>query len=344
MKRIAILKPSALGDIVHALPVLSAVRDQYPQAEISWVVNRGFMGLLSGHPELTEIIPFDRGAYRGLASGLQASWQLANFLRKKRFQLVLDLQGLARTGLMSLSTGAPIRFGFANAREGSRWAYTHIVQVPDADRLHAVDRYWRMVEAVGAGHHPRRCLVPVQTAEMQKIVEDFAAYPRPWIITAVGAKWLTKRWPPRHFATLLQQATATFGGTVFPVGTADDSGLSQELLNHLTCQKRDLTGQTPLPRLIALLKAADVMVANDTGPLHLAAALGTPCVAPYTCTKITLHGPYGQLNRAVSTQVACAGSYLKQCPNNMICMNELTPDKLWPILHEVLQSWATRSR
>jgi heptosyltransferase I len=344
MMRIAIIKPSALGDIVHTLPVLSAVRDQFPDAKISWVVNRAFAPLLHGHPDLNEVIPFDRGAYKSLRTSLNYSVTLLNELRKKRFQLVLDLQGLARTGLMTLATGAPVRIGFSNAREGSRWAYTHTVPVQESEEIHAVDRYWRMVDFLGAGKQSRRCIVPIDPAESTSVVHDFSAYPRPWIVTALGSKWFTKRWPPTHFAKLLQLATQQFGGTIFSVGTAEDSPLSLELQNHVLGTVVDLTGKTPLPRLAALLKSAEVMVANDTGPLHLAAALGTPCVAPYTCTKIALHGPYGQLNRAVSTTVDCAGSYLKKCPNNMICMNDLTPEKLWPQLHEVLQKWTTRIR
>jgi heptosyltransferase-2 len=104
-----------------------------------------------------------------------------------------------------------------------------------------------------------------------------------------------------------------------------------------------LTGKTSLPRLAAVLAAADVMVANDTGPLHLAAALGRPCVAPYTCTRVALHGPYGCATGGVETTVPCGGSYVKTCPT-MVCMPELTPDRLWGRLAEVLDAWARNSR
>ena len=106
---------------------------------------------------------------------------------------------------------------------------------------------------------------------------------------------------------------------------------------------RDFTGKTSLPRLAALLSLADVMVGNDTGPLHLAAALGRPCVAPYTCTRVALHGPYTSMTGGVETAVHCGGSYLKKC-GNMICMPELTPDRLWPRLAEVLDTWQRNSQ
>ena len=105
----------------------------------------------------------------------------------------------------------------------------------------------------------------------------------------------------------------------------------------------DLTGRTTLPRLAAVLARADAMLANDTGPLHLAAALGRPVVAPYTCTKVRLNGPYGGERGAVESRVWCQGSYLKRC-GRMECMAELTPERLWPVLYEVLRRWESRTR
>src|SRR5262249_23756814 len=151
-----------------------------------------------------------------------------------------------------------------------------------------------------------------------------------------GARWVTKRWPAASFATLLRRTQLSFGGTVLFVGTADDAEPTHEVAGRLPGPCRDFTGKTSLPRLVALLDRADLMVANDTGPLHLAAALGRPCVAPYTCTKTACHGPYGALPGGVETRVACAGSYLKRCPHGMICLNDLSPDRLWPAVVEGL--------
>lgn len=336
-QRIAILKPSALGDILHALPVASALRDRYPSAKITWVVNKGFESLLTGHPALTDTLPFDRGMYRGNA--LRSSIYTVRFmnrLRCRRFDLVIDLQGLLRTGLMCASTGSPVRVGFANAREGSRRFYTHRVEVPDADRIHAVDRYWRIVEFLGANVQPKRFAVPVQATEITAVEKELADLPRPWVAVAAGAKWLTKRWPPASFADLGNRAFEEFGASLLLIGSHDDTALSEEIGRGLRGPFRDYTGRTSLPKLTALLARMDVMLANDTGPLHLASALGRPCVAPFTCTKVALHGPYNSMAGGVATTVACAGSYLRVCPNGMICMADLTPEKLWPALAEVL--------
>ncbi|MBA4189687.1 MAG: glycosyltransferase family 9 protein [Planctomycetaceae bacterium] len=358
-RRIALIKPSALGDIAHSLPVLTALRVRFPAARITWVVNTAYEPLIRNHPDLTDTLPFDRGMFRrGVWNSARYAAGFAAELRSRQFDLVIDLQGLFRTGLMCLATGAPHRIGFANAREGSRHSYTRKISVPDADRIHAVDRYWRIVEALGAGDVPKRFHLPLDPGEVASVRAELAELPRPWIAVAVGAKWLTKRWPTTHFTELLSRAQSRFGGTALFVGAGDDTAMSQEVIAALGeprgsspwsveptgmnpvahTMSRDFTGRTSLPRLAALLSVSDAMLGNDTGPLHLAAALGRPCVAPYTCTKVALHGPYTSMSGGVETSVPCGGSYIKTC-DKMICMPELTPDRLWPTFAEVLDTW-----
>src|SRR5262245_21027843 len=162
-QRVALIKPSALGDVIHALPVLGALRHKFPDAHISWIVNRSYQPLIEGHRSLSETIPFDRGAMKGgWRKAARSSLGLARELRKRRLDLVIDLQGLARSGLMALATGAKRRVGLTTAREGAHLAYTDVIDVPDPTTSHAVDRYWRVAEALGVGDLPRRFDVPVQ--------------------------------------------------------------------------------------------------------------------------------------------------------------------------------------
>jgi ADP-heptose:LPS heptosyltransferase len=337
-KRIAILKPSALGDIAHALPVLTALRTLYPDAAITWVVNKSFEPLLKDHPHLTETLAFDRGAFkRGIGSSMRYSLDFANVLRKRRFDLVLDLQGLLRTGLMCASTGAPVRIGFANAREGSKHFYTQRIEVPDADRIHAVDRYWRMVEALSGEPGPKRFVLPVDDAEREAVEVLLKPFPKPWVAVAVGAKWITKRWPPRHFAEVLNRGFAEFGGTAIFLGAPEDNLLSQETASLLKGPSLDLTGKTSITRLVAALAVCDAMLANDTGPLHVAVALGKPCVVPYICTSSVKHGVYGQPGHGIESTAPCANSYNKHCPHGGTCVNEPPPEALWPVYRDVLR-------
>ena len=230
------------------LPVLSALRDRFPHSDITWIVNKAYEPLLFGHPDLTDTLAFDRGASRsGLRAAASYAASFAKELRRRHFDLAIDLQGLLRTGLMCLATGAPRIVGFANAREGSRFAYTDRIRVADADRLHAVDRYWRVAEALGAGGGPKRFHVPIASEARKWAAAELRHLPRPIVAVAVGAKWSTKRWPPRHFAELLRSCPGSWHG--FFVGTGDDTALSLEVMRTLRQPARDFTGRTSLPQL-----------------------------------------------------------------------------------------------
>ncbi|QVL34679.1 lipopolysaccharide heptosyltransferase II [Telmatocola sphagniphila] len=338
-KRIAFIKPSALGDVVHALPVLEAVRIRYPSAEIVWVINKSYRALIENHPALNDVMPFDRGAMKkGLSTALSYSLQFAKELRKRRFDLALDLQGLLRSGLMARFTSATRRVGLSNAREGARNFYTDILPAPGLLEQHAVERNWIFAEALGVGRLPKKFRLSISPQNQQIIDSQLLAYPRPWIGLAPGSRWSTKCWPVEHYAELANRVHRRFGGTAFLFGGSEDTELARSLQSRLQGKCVNKIGSTNLPELAAFLNRMDSIVSNDSGPLHLAAALGRPVVAPYTCTKVELHGPFDQFERAVQTRVFCAGSYIRNC-DRMICMDDLQPELLWNKLVKVLEAW-----
>jgi heptosyltransferase-1 len=336
--RIAIVKPSALGDILHSLPVLTAVRRRFPSAHITWIVNQSYEVLLKGHPDLSATLPFERHPYRaGVVTGLKRQRDFFGALRRAEFDLAIDLQGLFRAGLITWLTGAKVRIGLSSAREGSRLFYTHVVQ-DGGFSVHAVDRYWQVVEALGDAPPHKTFALPVQAEARAWVQEKLTGLPRPWLAVAAGARWLTKRWPPAHFAELVRRAQARFGGSALLIGSSDERPLSEEAARLLQGPCHIFAGETNLAQLTAVLAAADVAIANDTGPLHIAVALGRPVVAPYTCTSVTKTGPYGQFHRAVQTKVWCQGREVRTCAR-LECMAELTPDRLWPALECILLQW-----
>ncbi|MBI3823213.1 MAG: glycosyltransferase family 9 protein, partial [Planctomycetes bacterium] len=226
-QRIAIVKPSALGDIAHSLPVLTALRRRFPDAHISWVVNRGYAPILEGHSDLNDIVTFDRGAMRtGWLRGGIDFVRFLKHLRSLRFDMVIDLQGLLRTGLMTRATGASVRIGLASAREGSRFCYTH--RVDDTTVTHAVDRYWRIIEALGDAPPTKTFHVPIQADARAWARQELQRYPRPWLAIGVGSRWLTKRWPPQHFAAIVRRAQQEFGGTAIFVGSPEEAELARQ--------------------------------------------------------------------------------------------------------------------
>jgi heptosyltransferase I len=325
--RVCLVKPSALGDVVNAFHTLSALRALWPDASIAWVINKSLRGLVDGHPEIDEVIAYDRSnlGIGGLAHFLKT-------LRRGRFDLAIDLQGLLRSGLMTAATGAPVRVGLADAREGAAWFYTHKVVPPGSiDHAHAVDRLLAIAAAFGADVAQTRSVVAVSAADRDWARTALATVGRPRLGLNLGARWETKRWPPAHFAEVARRAVEARGAGLFAIGAPEDRPLVTDLIARLDpIPVVDLCGRSTLPQLAALAEQSDVILSNDTGPLHLAAGAGARVVGIYLCTSPELNGPYGPLASSVKTRVACAGSYLVKCPRALECMDELTPDRVWP--------------
>lgn len=337
-QRIAIIKPSAVGDIAHSLPVATALRHRFPHAELTWIVNQGYASLLQQHPDLDEVILYDRQRMKkDWFAGIDYHARFFRELRRRHFDLVIDLQGLLRTALMVQATGAKWKLGLASAREGSRWFYTHVLP-DDLWNMHAVDRYWLAAEALGAGAQRKQCKFPNLDAERNRWLATLASLPRPWVAMNLGTRWETKRWPVRHFAVLGQHVTMTSGGSIILVGGPDETALADDFRKSWSNHVYSTVGQTSLRDLVAILSLADSVISNDSGPLHLAVALGKPVLSPFTCTSSIRTGPYGQPSGVVSTSVPCAASYLKEC-SHMSCMLELTPTRLLPALDQLLKTW-----
>jgi len=338
-RRVCILKPSSLGDIVHALPALSALRALWPDVHLAWVVNRGLRGLLDGHPELDEVIPFDRSKARPTPRGAASAGRFLAELRGRRFDLVVDLQGLLRSGVMAWASGAPVRVGAADAREGAPRFYTHGVP-PVAPEPHAVDRLLAIPAALGADVSRPRFVLPPWTDARRWARATLAGVPRPRLVLNVGARWLTKRWPPEHFAEVARRAVLRRGAGLVLVGAPEDRPLVDALCARLGRLPRlDLCGKSTLPQLAMIAAESDVFLSNDTGPLHLAAAAGVHVVGVHTCTSAALTGPYGPRALAVESAVWCAGSCVKTCPR-LDCMAELTPDRVWAVVSAQLDAAA----
>ena len=326
-RRVCLIKPSSLGDVVHALPTLAALRARWPEARLSWVVNRGLRGLLDGHADLDEVIPFDRARARFTPDGLGASARFLADLRRRRFDLAIDLQGLLRSGIMAAATGAPTRVGLADAREGASRFSTHKVAVPA--RGHAVDRLLAVASAFGADVSRPKFAVACSESDRHWAASSLAGVGAPRLVVNLGARWLTKRWPPEHFAEVARRAATLLGAGIIAVGAPEDRPLVAAFAARLgPTPILDLCGRTTLPQLAALAAASDLFLSNDTGPLHLAAAAGARTVGVYTCTSPNLTGPYGVRSIAVASAIWCAASCVRTCAR-LECMAELTPDRVW---------------
>ena len=322
-RRILIIKPSSLGDIIHALPTLAALRDRFPSAHIAWLVKRQWAGLLERVDGLDRIWPIELG--------LQGWLRMVSPLRAAAFDLVIDLQGLFRSGVMAWLTGCPTRIGFANAREGSPVCYTQRVAVPMTD-MHAVDRYLLIASAVGASPTGapefRTRLLPTDHERIAQLLKGCGLAPGArWIAMHVSARWDTKRWPSEHFAAAADALQGEGLGPVALIGGPHDQGATQAVLRRMQSAPIDLTGQTGPELLPALLASASLLVTNDSGPMHIAAAMGTPVVAVFGPTSPRRTGPYGTEHRVFTSGVSCSPCYSRTCRNRvqLECLTTIDP-------------------
>jgi heptosyltransferase-1 len=299
-RHLAIVKLSALGDIVHALPVAGALRARWPTSRLTWIVERRHAAVLRGHPALDEVVTVDTHAWRragqpqALVAAAAAMLDTRRRLRAAAIDTVLDLQGLVKSGLVSRATGAPARVGFARGRERPAALFlTRRVTPPPAAR-HVVDQYLALAEAVGADRPARvEFPLPVDPAAEAAIDAFFAARHLPprtrVVVLNPGAGRPGKRWPIDRFAALAGHL-ARRSRVLVLWGPGEEAG-AQAIAG-------DLPGVVPAPPtdlggLLAVVRRASVVVAGDTGPLHLAAAAGVPCVGLFGPTSGVRNGPYG---------------------------------------------------
>lgn len=324
--RILLIKPSSLGDIVHALPVVSALKAQWPGAHLTWVVKRQWAELVERADGVDRVWPVE---------GTVGSWlEQARALRAERFDLAVDLQGLFRSGALARLSGAPIRIGFANGREGSPWFYTRRVEIPTVE-MHAVDRYLLVAAALGAcvqGSPQFR--FKILNADMAMVRELFqskgVALDQPWIAMNVSARWPTKRWFPGSFAAVLDRLHREGLGPVVVIGSAGDRHDAEHLRSLTNSPFLDLTGAVPLGSLPALLSKAAMMITNDSGPMHIAAALGVPVAAIFGPTSAIRTGPYGGGHRVLTGSVPCRPCFSRVCYNSvpLECLQLVQPGQV----------------
>jgi lipopolysaccharide heptosyltransferase I len=306
-RRILIIKPSAIGDVVHALPVLNLLRRRWPAAHLSWLVTPACAGLLERHPQLDEVVRFERREFGRGWRNPRVAWDLMRFmlgLARRRFDLVVDLQGLFRSGWLAAATRAPLRAGFAKAREGAWLFYTHRVPTGPPEQ-HAIERYLTLAQAVGCERAPVEFHFAVDDSDRSAVA---ALTPGRYAVLLPGANWVTKQWPVERFAALVGPLRRRMGLECVVAGGPETKALAARIPGAV-----DLAGRTNLRQLVALLERAALVVANDTGPMHIAAALGRPLVTPFGPTNPVRTGPYRRLDSVVRLDIPCSPCYSRRC-------------------------------
>lgn len=324
--KILILKPSSLGDVIHALPVLRLLKRSRPEAEVHWWINEEFAPLIEGDPDIAGLFLFRRRRWTSPFALGEVALSIAA-MRRERFDVVIDLQGLARSGTFAWLANGGILIGVDDPREGAPGYYDIAVRRPSA-LTHAVDWY---LETLKPLHVPVTCefdWLPPRPQVALRVRERWPVDGSRWIILNPGARWLNKRWPAAHFAALARLLSASLPDHRFAIlGGKGDVELGREIASAQPKRCLDLTGQTSLAEMIEWTRLAELMVTNDTGPMHVAAALGKPVVAPFGPTEPRRTGPYGQVEQCLGLSLPCVPCMSPRChwKEPIACLRGITP-------------------
>ncbi len=346
-KNILIIKPSAAGDIICALPVLSALRQKFPDAKISWLVASHLSGLLSGHPLIDNIIEFDRRRFGYITRSFSVTRRFLRFLHSLRdanYDLVMDLQGLFRSGFLAWRSQAPVRIGPAERREMGWVFYTH--RAPSMNpNSHTVERMFSCMKLFDAEMEIPDFPVHITPQAVETIHGKLKAYhikQGEYITIAPGGTWESKRWDWEKFAELIKIICSELQLPVVLVGGKHERMLGEQissaLINHPVA---NLTEQTSLQELLAVISESKGLVSNDSGPMHIAVALKRPVTAIIGPTNPYRTGPYGRPESVVSTSLDCSPCYKRNCTKVSdgelpLCMKQISVEEVFTNLCEQL--------
>lgn len=352
-KNILIIKPSSPGDIIHALPVLRGLRHRYPKARISWLVATHFADLLNADSDLHEVIPFDRKRFGKMwysPSALREFIQFNAALRRRRFDLVVDLQGLFRSGFLSRVTGASVRMGLPNSREFARLFHTHVAGRPTRSE-HAADFSWAVGRMLGFDQVHRDFAIRVNEADrigakalLRSIVDTDNG---PYAVLVPATRWETKCWPAPNYGHLARFLRDQYTLSSVLVGGHDDIARGQIAVAHADGAAHNLCGKTSLRQLAVIIENAAVVVTGDSTPMHMAAAFNRPLVAIFGPTNADRTGPYQRSDAVVRLDLDCAPCYLRhlhQCRFEHACMERMDVQRVAEAVAAQLERAGERAR
>ena len=343
--QILIVKLSAIGDVVHTLAFLHVIHQNFPLAEIDWVVEESAAGIIAGHPVIRRVIISRRKSWRRQllkdrqhGKVFREISSFAGDLRQIRYDCVIDLQGLLKSGILTgLARGAR-KVGMAGAREGAS-LFLKEPPVPVNYHQHAIDRYLEVASYLGCEWERWRNRIPVSPADRQAVEQLLADHGfKGEALVAINpmAKWKTKLWKPELFADLADRTMNELHCRVAFTGSGEDRPIIEKIISGMKNIPWNLAGKTGLKELAYLYDRCRVMVTTDTGPMHMAAAMGTPVVALFGPTSPIRTGPYGPGHRVVTSGADCSPCLRKSC-ENWTCMGNITVGSVFEAVKETFE-------
>ena len=345
MKRILIIKPSSMGDVLHAFPAVHALLAADSGLAVDWVINPAFAELLDYLPGIRRKIFFRRRELGCFSTFFSAARELLRELRKEKYDAVIDLQGLFRSALVGLCARAGLRCGPAEAREkAARLCYRRKLRYPEKLR-HAVEKNCAMIrdfsglERISCNYSLPE--VEKYSAAAMQLLSENGLSGKKYIAVAPGARWETKQWPPAFFASAAAGIAEQLPDHEFVLlgSPAEKELCSQVREAAKNIRITDLAGKTSPGELVEIIRHAELLICNDSGPMHIAAAAGTRVLAMFGPTDPTLTGPYGPQCRVIQPELDCICCLSKSCSTKQ-CHTATDPRYLAENALQLLQQGA----
>lgn len=339
---ILIVKLSAIGDVIHTLPSLAALRGLYPDAHITWVVEEAASGLVTGHPLLDEVIVLKRKSWiKQLKSGAfkKVRHEARAFMAKLRarcYDLVIDFHGLFKSAVIVFLSRGERKLGYDSWQELTRLFYNE--RIPEDMNKHAADRYLDFVRHLGASVGGAQFILPLTQDTKKQAMSLMAKYnllPKRFVAINPVAYWETKLWDNEKFARLGDSIKEDLRLDVVFTGSKKEDVL--DITSRMKTDGINLAGQTTLPQLAEIYKSAAIVITTDSGPMHLAAAVGTPVVALFGPTNPARTGPYGVGHTVISSGLPCSPCLLKKCATGQ-CMKDIMPAEVLEAAKEIIRN------
>lgn len=324
-EKILIVKPSSLGDIVHSLPFLNTLKENFPSLQIHWIVAKGFDDLLHEHPMIQRVFVIDKNKWKSIKhfpATIKEFFKIGKKLENERYDLVVDLQGLLRSGILTWLSKAPIKVGFREAREFSSFFYNKKFSVPI--NKHAVLRYLEIAKELGCKINSIK--FPIPKAEKPSWLKDFKNF----VVIIPSARWQSKNWPISYFIELVKMLPYNF----LIVGSKSDEAVAMKIEESTEGKAKSVAGKTTLRELIEVFKKSLFVITPDTGTMHLAVACSKKVVALFGPTSHERTGPFGEGHLIIKSSLKCSPCFKKFCPD-LKCMKEITPE----LVYERIINW-----
>ncbi len=322
MDKLLIIKPSALGDIVHTLPFLAAVKKTYPDCEVHWLVAKGLHTFLEGHPFIDRLWLFDKQRWKKAGNFSRTLGELKDLwqgLRQEKFDVSVDLSGLLRSGLLTWAGGATLRLGFSDSNEGSPFFYNK--KITGGDAIHAIDRYLKLAAVLGCD--TSEVVYPFAPFEDNPAICD--ELPEKYAVFAPSAGKGANRWPAERFGKLAAKLDIP---VVVIAGKAEEN-IALQAVEASEGKALSIAGRTNLKELVAVIKKATFFVTNDTGPMHIAAAQKVPVFAIFGPANPVRTGPYGDIHTVIREELDCSPCYRWKPCDNWQCMENISVDRVY---------------